>query len=388
VVARALERGLWVLAYAPLGGPRRASALAHDAELARAAARLGATPAQLVLSGLLALHPRIVALPGARRPETARGAAEAAHVALDAEARELLQARLGSLQPPRSPARSDGEVLLVAGLSGAGKSTYAARLGGYVRLNRDLRGGTLAGIAAALDEQLGAGARRVVLDNTYLTRASRHAVLRVAARHRVRARCLWLDVPLVEAQRNAVERMLEAHGRLLAPDELRGDDPTRLPPRALLSQARRLELPDEDEGFAAVEVVVFVRRAPSGEHAGRAVALEALARAGPTILDEGEPGPRLVFAWLPDGDAHSAIADAPQARNGPLAAATAGLDVEHAACTHPGGPPICWCRPPLPGLLLAFAHRRRVDPGRLTVVGVSAAHRQLAAAVGARFEQK
>ena len=61
------------------------------------------------------------------------------------------------------------------GIPGAGKSRiaeeYVAR--GYLRLNRDERGGSLRELAAALDEALSAGARRVVLDNTYLTRAAR-----------------------------------------------------------------------------------------------------------------------------------------------------------------------------------------------------------------------
>jgi len=378
VVALALERGLWVLAHSPLGGPLRAARLSRDARLAAVAARLDATPAQVVLRGLLEMHPRVVALPGARRPETARSAAAAARLVLDEESRAALEERLGGPHPPRAAGPLvDGEVVLIAGLSGAGKSTAVQSFvaSGWVRLNRDERGGTLAGIAAALDERLRAGARRVVLDNTYLTRASRAGVLRVAARHRVAARCVWLDVPLVEAQRNAVERTLEAHGRLLEPDEMAGggDDPTRLGPRVQLSQLRRLEPPDVDEGFAAVEVIPFVRRAPSGrERAGTAVALEALRARGPAVLDEGQPGPRLVFAWLPGGDA-------------PLVEATRGLPVETAACTHGAGPPVCWCRPPLPGLLLAFARRNGVDPARLVVVGVTTAHRQLAAAVGARF---
>lgn len=378
VVALAAERGLWVLAHAPFGGPQRAARLGRDPSLARAADLLGGTPAQAVLSWLLALHPRVVVLPGARRPESARAAAEAALRVPRGEARALLDDRLGSLAPPRpARTRAEGEVVLIAGLSGAGKSTHAAHYAaaGYVRLNRDERGGTLAGIAAALDERLAAGARRVVLDNTYLTRASRFDVLRAAARHGLPARLVWLDTPLVEAQRNAIERMLEAHGALLAPHQLaRGrSDPTRLAPRVLFAQARRLEPPEDDEGFAAIERVAFARRAAEGRSlAGRAVALDTLLSAGPTILEEGEPGPRLVFAWLPEGEAA-------------LKSATVGLEVETAACTHPAGPPICWCRPPLPGLLFAFAWRQRVDLARLTVVGTSAAHRQLAAAAGARF---
>jgi aryl-alcohol dehydrogenase-like predicted oxidoreductase/predicted kinase len=243
VVSLALERGLWVLAHAPFGGPERARRLARDPALAQAAERIGATPAQAVLAWLLTLHPRVVALPGARRPETARDSQAAARIILDGESRERLERRLGSLQPPRAVTHGDAEVVLIAGISGAGKSTLAMRLAaqGYARLNRDERGGTLAGIAAALEARLAAGVTRVVLDNTWLTRASRHTVVRAAARHGARIRCLWLETPLAEAQRNAIERMLEAHGALLGPEELARGRDDRDPPRAsraLVASAR------------------------------------------------------------------------------------------------------------------------------------------------------
>ena len=56
------------------------------------------------------------------------------------------------------------------GIPGAGKSRVAKEYGarGYLRLNRDERGGTLRALADALDEALASGARRVVLDNTYV----------------------------------------------------------------------------------------------------------------------------------------------------------------------------------------------------------------------------
>jgi predicted kinase len=298
-------------------------------------------------------------------------------VTLDAETRTALDVRFGTPDSPRLDApRADAEVVLIGGLSGAGKSTAVAAWvsRGYERLNRDERGGTLARLVARLDQRLAAGARHVVLDNTYLTRASRADVLRAAHRHGVGARLVWLDTPPAEAQRNVVERMLAAHGALLPPEALAGkDDPTRLGPRVLQTQLASLELPDDDEGFVAVERVPFVRAPRDGDATARAVALDVLVAAGPAALAAGPPGPRLVFAWLPDGDAA-------------LVAATAGLDVERAACTHPAGPPVCWCRPPLPGLLLAFAHRHGIDPARLTVVGTTTAHRRLAEAAGARYE--
>jgi histidinol phosphatase-like enzyme len=79
-----------------------------------------------------------------------------------------------------------------------------------------------------------------------------------------------------------------------------------------------------------------------------------------------------VFDWRPDGP--------------PLDASIPGAAlVETAVCAHPGGPPSCWCRPPLPGLPLAFARRHGVDPAASVVVGCRPAHRALAAALGARY---
>jgi histidinol phosphatase-like enzyme len=54
-------------------------------------------------------------------------------------------------------------------------------------------------------------------------------------------------------------------------------------------------------------------------------------------------------------------------------------------CPHEGGPPVCWCRPPLPGLLLAYAFEHGVDLGASVVHGTTETHAVLAAALGARF---
>jgi aryl-alcohol dehydrogenase-like predicted oxidoreductase len=75
VVARCAELGLALIAHSPLGGTRRAAGLARRDEVERAAARHGATAAEVALAWLLGLSPVVVAIPGARRPQTARSAA-------------------------------------------------------------------------------------------------------------------------------------------------------------------------------------------------------------------------------------------------------------------------------------------------------------------------
>jgi DNA-binding helix-hairpin-helix protein with protein kinase domain len=141
---------------------------------------------------LLDLSPVVVPIPGARRPETARSAARAASVVLAEDERARLARAFGAIRrEPRRQVVGDGEAVIVMGIPGAGKSRlardYADR--GYERLNRDERGGSLRRLAAALDERLGAGARRVVLDNTYLTRVARSQVVDAAARHGLPVPC-------------------------------------------------------------------------------------------------------------------------------------------------------------------------------------------------------
>ncbi len=294
IVERCEEAGIAVIAHSPLGGRRRSGRLVRQG-LAEAA-----------LAWLLELSPAVVAIPGARRPETARSAARAATLELTDGERESL----GAARPVRARRRaSGGDIVLVMGIPGAGKShiaeEYAAR--GYVRLNRDERGGSLRDIAAALDGELSSGARQVVLDNTYLTRAARSYVIEVAGKHGVAARCIWLDTPLAQAQANLVERLLERFGSLPAPELLRARarlEPGLLAPTSQMRALRELEPPHDDEGFASVEQVVF-ERSPSarGSRSGVFVAAAvSRARAAERGQQSSAPGLRLE-AWRATGRA-------------------------------------------------------------------------------------
>jgi D-glycero-D-manno-heptose 1,7-bisphosphate phosphatase len=59
-----------------------------------------------------------------------------------------------------------------------------------------------------------------------------------------------------------------------------------------------------------------------------------------------------------------------------------GMEIEFAHCPHRAGPPVCWCRKPLPGLVLEFAFRQKIDLSRSRLVGRSAADRTLAERLG------
>jgi histidinol phosphatase-like enzyme/predicted kinase len=301
-------------------------------------------------------------------------------------------------------------VVLVIGLPGAGKSSLAQELvdAGYQRLNRDERGGTLRALIPLLREHLRRGARRVVLDNTYGSRAARNEVIEAAWAEGVPARAVWLDTGLEDAQVNVVSRILDRYGRLLEPEEQRAaarSDPAALAPTALFRHRREFEAPREDEGFARIERRPFQRRPATG--AGRAAFLwydgvVRTTRSGhprPRAADDTLllPGRRNALRRLvEEGYTLLGLSWNPEVAQGRVTAqeieatfqATSdelGMPVPVRWCPHGDGPPACWCRKPLPGLGVALVREHGLDPSRSIYVGRDAGDQALARALGLTF---
>ena len=399
LVTWARERGLEVFAHRPLGGPDGAARLARDPTTSAHAERLGATPATLALAWLR--HHGVVPLPGATRVDTARAAAQT--VILDDEAIAALDQRFLDRARPTAIAvpRRDVEIVVVMGLPGAGKSTAIASLlaEGHARLNRDERGGTLAGLARALDDALASGATRVVLDNTYPTRAQRADVIAAARRHGATVRCVWLDTALGDAQVNVATRIHARLGRLPEPDELkRSKDPAIIPPSAQFRWQRELEPPALDEGFAAIDRRAFVRApGPVGAAALVVELADVIWRGRPTRTAELELLPEALAAlraWRAAGWQVAATAWSPDATDAARTALSAQLDdalgapLPIAWCRHGAGPPVCWCRKPLPGLGVELAHRLGADLATSWHVGTGAADRGFAERLGLRYVER
>lgn len=392
------DHGIQLIAYRPLGG-ERAAKLGRDSVLASIAAKHAATPQEVVLAWLASFS-GVVPIPGATRVETARSLANVRTLLLDDDDRQKLDDRFAGrlLRIPRSqrraPADAVGDVVIVMGMPGAGKSTFARALEtqGYARLNRDTLGGSLADLVPRLDSALSGGTRTVVLDNTYATRASRNEVIECAWNHGAPVRCIWLVTELPDAQINAIERMLEAHGSLPSPEEIRArgkSDPRYLGPDALFRFERTVEPPVEDEGFTSIERRAFVRASHASSEA-RALILDVDDLADPArfaILARFAAEGWLLFAhaWRPQlarGEILRADLEAEFAR----IRAELGVEIELACCPHDAGPPVCWCRKPLPGLVLEFARKRGVSLDNSLVVARSAADRTMAQRLGVRCE--
>ncbi len=405
VAAYCVANEIRLIAHTPLGGPRRARRTTSEALLADIAARHHVSPFDIALAWLMHLSNVIVPIPGATRVETATALGRLSDLRLTDDDRARLDARVsaatvlrpaasGRIEQPASK-RGGGEVVMIMGLPGAGKSEAARTFvaNGYSRLNRDDAGGSLRGLLRGFEELRQSGVSRIVLDNTYVSRKSRAAVIQAATRAGLPVRCVWLQTSVEDAQVNVSGRMLSAYGKLLSPEEMRlavRTDVSAFGPAVQFRYERSLEPPDPAEGFAAIDAVPFERRRdPSARN--RALILWcdgvlARSRSGqsaPSSPDDvevvagrgevlsryaAEGWPLLGLAWRPEIAEEKLSTDAVDAGFARMISAL-GVPLDVKYCPHGGGPPVCWCRKPLPGLGVVFVRQYQLDPAQCIYVG-------------------
>jgi hypothetical protein len=171
----------------------------------------------------------------------------------------------------------------------------------------------------------------------------------------------------------------------------------------LFRYARTLEPPDAAEGFSAIEEPPFRREADASfETRALVVWLDDVvwrSRSGarvPTSPQDVEilPGLELLrrhaaegflpfgLTWRPDlGEADGISKESLEECFATLRERL-GLALPISYCRHAAGPPVCWCRKPLPGLGSELVLNHKLDVTRCLFVGRSRLDRTFAERVG------
>ena len=361
--------------------PRRAAGLARRQVLREVAEAHGSTPAEVALAWLLGLGANVVAIPGARRPETARSAARAATLELGAAERERLVASRTVGAPRGRAGRERGRARHGDPRRREEPCREGVRRGGYVRLNRDERGGTLRALATSSTRRSRRRAAGRPRQHVRDPRLAQPRDRRGGASRRPRA----LRVARHAARAGAGEHGRAAPRAARLPPDARGAEgggaEQARPDGADVADAHasRARTARRRRGLRPIERVPFSRAPQPGGPACSSLRRRSRRACGTRRSRWSTALPRISSSTgcrMAPRDLDDAAAA--------LSSLASGI-VERAVCPHGAGPPACWCRPPLPGLPLAFARAHGVDPARAVLVGTSSAHRTLATTLGARF---
>ena len=135
-----------------------------------------------------------------------------------------------------------------------------------------------------------------------------------------------------------------------------------------------------------MDVVRFERRRDAAP-VGRALFVwcddvEVLPGRAPLLRRHADEGFRIVaLSWRPEVGEGAVSPEQVDAEHERIRCEL-GVPIEFLHCPHPAGPPVCWCRKPLPGLPVAAIVRHRIDVERSFYVGRSSGDVLLARRLG------
>ena len=309
------------------------------------------------------------------------------------------------------------EIVMIMGIPCAGKSSsvkeYVAK--GYTNLNRDEIGGSLESLNSALVFQIAGGVNKFVLDNTYVDKASRAAVLEIAKKYGFSVHGIWIDISKDDALHNSAIRILSAFDSKLSSPKFPVTDvlgPKNIykingyvPAGAIFAKIKATEKPDKSEGFTTLEVKKFVRKpfdfknkaaifdydgtlrgtisgakfpvSPSDIRIlpGRKEKLKQLKDEGYILLGVSNQ------SGVAKGDLTAEMADACFDKTNELL----GFNIEYAYCPHGSFPIACYCRKPCSGLGAYFTLKHKLDVSKCFFVGDFTTDKSFAARSGFKY---
>ena len=298
-------------------------------------------------------------------------------------------------------------VRMIVGPAATGKSSVAKPFiaDGYVRVNRDTLGGSYEGLMNEYCRVLSED-KNIVLDNTHLTPDKRDSFIEMAHGAGAEIHCHVMTTPIEEAQVNAVLRLISKG--IYPMDTVaisESKDPNVFPPNVLFAHYKQFVKPTTAERFDSIVDERFVRRQDPSRHRHAFIFdydgtlrvtrsgdkypldpsdIEILPRRA-EILKDLARGNLLLGASNQSGVAkgkptvEQAIACFERTND------LLGVDIEYLFCPHPAGPPVCWCRKPVPGMGIIFMEKYELNPATTTYIGDMKTDETFAKRCGMRY---
>ncbi|MFX0073938.1 MAG: HAD-IIIA family hydrolase [Candidatus Hermodarchaeota archaeon] len=305
------------------------------------------------------------------------------------------------------------KIILIIGYPAAGKTEAAKKYieQGYHRLNRDEIGGKLDDLVDHLEDLYkNKRATKFVMDNTYSTLKSRKSVIRWARDNNFEIECHWIDLDVGDALYNAVQRMINAYGRMLTPDQIKESNDIGVYPPVVIYEIRKsFEAPNVEEGFNKVVKIKFKRELDNSVYINRAIILDYDGTLRKTKSGEKYPKSPDDIELLPNrtetlkkfqnqgylllGASNQSFVskkvmteqqaiDCFETTNDLL-----DLEIDYKFCPHPSYPQICYCRKPMPGMAVEFIEKYKLNPSNCIVVGDSKTDKTFAKRCGFQYSK-
>lgn len=282
---------------------------------------------------------------------------------------------------------------MVVGYPASGKSTLTKSLvdKGFVALNRDTEGGTIAALLPKMENLLKAG-KDVVLDNLFVNVETRKPFIEMAKKHGADINCQLMGTSIEEAQFNVVQRAIGLIGKFPTPEAIKEAKHTNVfPPLVLFKYKKEFEKPTVEEGFSKVETVKFARKDdPTFTNKAVIVDYDGTLRECIGGNDkyptqechiEMKPGRKEVLQSYKDkGYILLGLSNQSGVHKGDLTHETCdnllkhtnkllGLDIEYRFCPHQSAPISCYCRKPMNGIGVEFILKHKLCAKDCIMVG-------------------
>jgi hypothetical protein len=164
-------------------------------------------------------------------------------------------------------------------------------------------------------------------------------------------------------------------------------------PTVQFRHQRELEPPVPAEGFSRIETMPF-ERTRDASRTNKAlivwcdvtVAADQVRRGSVLRRYRDEGWLLLGLAWRPEVADRTLTSEQVDAEFAQLQESL-GVSIDVLYCPHGGGPPVCWCRKPLPGLGVVFIERHRLDPAKCIYVGAGPQDPAFARRLGFQYRE-